>query len=95
MKGKPPKISLERIKKALKMSDFFIPEYDQDYVDFIKNQKDLDKFYRLKELVPQLKGVPAKDCLDKIEEFTKLDRELRGLLPVLFIHEPKEGFQQN
>lgn len=90
MKGRPPKVSLKRIKNARSMSDFYIAEYNEDYIDFIKTKEDLEKFNRLKELIPQLKGVHASKCLDQIKEFTKLDRELRGLRSVKFIDLPKD-----
>ena len=71
------------------MSDFIVADFD--YIDFIKNEDDLKKVQRLKELVPQLKGVPAKDCIQQVIEFTNIDRELRGLKPAkfLFVQDPK------
>jgi hypothetical protein len=89
MKGRPPKVSLKRIKNAWKMSDFFLADFNEDYIDFIKTKEDMHKFNRLKELLPQMKGIHPSKCLDQIKEFTKLDRELRGLQPVKFIEIPR------
>jgi hypothetical protein len=86
---RPPTVSLKRIKNAIHMSDFIINDFD--YIDFIKTEEDMKKFNKLVALVPKLKGVPAKDCMDQVIEFTNIDRELRGLKPVkfLFVKNPK------
>jgi hypothetical protein len=86
---RPPRVSLKRIKNAINMSDFVI--MGLDYVDFLTSEENLQKFRRLQALIPELDGVPAKDCLPQIMEFTKLDRELRGLPPARFIiqNDPK------
>lgn len=86
---RPPRVSLKRIKNAIPMSDFIVEDYD--YIDCIKNADDVKKVERLRELVPQMKGVPAKDCMKQVMEFTHIDRELRGLKPVkfLFVQDPK------
>lgn len=68
------------------MSDFEINGFD--YVDFLTSEENMKKFRRLQALIPELKGVPAKDCIEQIIEFTKLDRELRGLKPAKFIMVP-------
>lgn len=88
MKGKPPFVSLKRIKKAVPMSDFIVEDFD--YIDFIKSEDDVKLVERLRELVPQLRGVPPKDCLPQIIEYTQIDRKLRGLEPAVFIHLPKD-----
>jgi hypothetical protein len=65
------------------MSDFIVMDFD--YIDCIKNDEDLKKVERLRELIPQMKGVPWQDCIKQIMEFTKLDRELRGMPPAIFV----------
>lgn len=85
---KPPFVSLKRIKNAIPMSDFIVEDFD--YIDFIKSEEDIKMVQRLKELVPQLKGVPAKDCLPQIMEYTNIDRKLRGLPKATFIQLPSD-----
>jgi len=64
------------------MSDFI--SNGEDYVDYIKNEEDLKKFNRMKELEKELHK-PAAECLDAVIEYTNLERSLRGVPPVTFI----------
>jgi hypothetical protein len=59
------------------MSDFIIN--NEDFIDFIKNEEDLKKFKRLKEIWESGElHKPAKDCLDLVIEFDNFRRDLRG-----------------
>lgn len=64
------------------MSDFISAGFD--YIDFIKSDDDMKKFNRMKELEKELHK-PVKECLDAVIEYTKLDRELRGIGPIKII----------
>jgi hypothetical protein len=63
-------------------NDFVLAGFD--YVDCIKTDDDMKKFNRMKELSPALIK-PVNECIKEVMEFTKLDRELRGVPPVKFL----------
>jgi hypothetical protein len=59
------------------MSNFLLD--GDDYIDLIKNEEDLKKFNRLKEIWESGDlNKPAKECLQLVIEFDNLRQDLLG-----------------